>query len=114
MENVRNIMKKCCIMLPLVKSGKDLFKFMIAVGAITIFGEQHTVFAESKNHVSCVVDQFCETKACDLIIQKIVVDYYDDLGIRYRWTHKVHIDEGLTRCEAAIGEHFPYQYSTCE
>ncbi|HUX80015.1 MAG TPA: hypothetical protein VMW10_09780, partial [Alphaproteobacteria bacterium] len=82
-------MKNCCVMVPFFKSSQGLFKLVIFVGTITVFMGQNIVFAEPKNQFSCVVDQFCETKESDLIIQKIVVDYYDDLGIRYRWTHRI-------------------------
>ncbi len=98
-------MKKCCLLV---------FKFIKYGGAIAFFCGQHVALAETQNSYPCVVAQSCDTGDCDSIIQKVSVDYYDDLGSRYRWTHKVRMDKGLTDCEAAIREHFPYEYGACE
>ncbi len=115
MENVSYIMKKCCVLVSIVKKYQRLFEFIGYMGTILLFGVgEYDVLAESQNSYPCVAARSCETGECDSIIQKITVDYYDDFGCPYRLTHKVHTDEGLTNCEDAIDKHFPFKYGACE
>jgi hypothetical protein len=114
MENESNIMKKWYGVVSAIKTTQSFFKFMGYVGTITFFGGHNVALAESQNSYPCVTAQSCETGECEPNINQITVDYIDDLGNPYRWTHKVHSTEGLTDCEFAINKHFPYKYGACE
>ena len=87
--------------------------FLVLVGSIIFLAGVKANVSETKETYPCIVANSCQTGEFDSIIQKIVVDYYDDVGSKYRWTHKVHPHEALTDCVAAIRAHFPYEYTAC-
>ena len=101
-------MKKCGLVIK-----KVFFKFIPVMMIITLVGPKG-VFSEANISYPCILSFHCETGKEDSVIRKIVVDYYDDLGSRYRWTHKVHTYEELTDCQAATCDHFPYKYASCK
>ncbi|OJW50562.1 MAG: hypothetical protein BGO67_05665 [Alphaproteobacteria bacterium 41-28] len=105
-------MKKWCVLVSAIKTIQSSYRFIGYVGTIIFFSEQQIVFADLQNPYPCIIAQSCETAECGSIFL-ITVDCKDDTG-PYRWTHNVRMDKGLTDCEAAIREHFPYDYVACE
>lgn len=83
------------------------------IGGIAFLDMAKADFSESQKSYPCIVSHSCQTGGFDPIIQKVIIDYYDDVGCRYRWAHKVASREKLTDCDAAIRAHFPYKYAAC-
>ncbi len=64
----------------------------------------------------CIQEYKCQAaEDVDNAIQSVSVDYYDDLGSKFHWTHQIHKMEGVNECSAAVEQFFPYTFfKKCE
>lgn len=63
------------------------------------------------NSYPCIQEYKCEAAdSFDNAIQSVSVDYYDDLGSKFHWTHQIHKMEGVNECSAAVEQFFPYTF----